>query len=146
MKHSGNMLTYVTINYKLFQLQTTLEGTISVYIYAWLSKVKLFCTYTHAKSEIYTQYLCMVFLLANTIWGEILANWLVLSIWWKKIWRINKSANRWLIISTNLDVFSLANHGQFAKFANVSPHQSFPPYGINLSMSTSNCAEMQLAA
>ena len=46
-----------------------------------------------------------------------------------KILRINRSANRLLIISTNLDGFGLANHGQFAKFTNVSPRQSFPPYG-----------------
>ena len=34
----------------------------------------------------------------------------------------NRSANRLLMISTNLDGFSLANHGRFAKFTNVSPH------------------------
>ena len=61
-------------------------------------------------------------------WEESLANWLVSSIWQKKVWRINRSANRLLIISTNLDGFSLANHGQFTKFTNVSPSQSFPPY------------------
>ena len=42
----------------------------------------------------------------------------------------NRSANRLLIISTSLDGFSLVNHGRFAKFANVLPCQSFPPYGI----------------
>ena len=61
-------------------------------------------------------------------WEESLANWLVSSIWQKKVWRINRSANRLLIISTNLDDFSLANHGQFAKYTDVSPSQSFPPY------------------
>ena len=45
----------------------------------------------------------------------------------RKVWRINSTANR-LIISTNLDGFSLANHRQFTKFTNVSPRQSFPPY------------------
>ena len=39
----------------------------------------------------------------------------------KKVWQINRSANRLLMISTNLDGCSLANHVQFAKFANVSP-------------------------
>ena len=34
------------------------------------------------------------------------------------------------MICTNLDGFSLANHGQFTKFANVSPRQSFSPYGM----------------
>ena len=62
-------------------------------------------------------------------------------VWWEKVWQINRSANRLLMISTNLDGFSLANYGQFAKFANVSPRQSFPPYGtrtINL-ISTNAC-------
>ena len=49
--------------------------------------------------------------------GESLAN---LSIWEKKVWRINKSANRLLILSTNLDG---------AKFAKRSPHQTLPLYG-----------------
>ena len=31
---------------------------------------------------------------------------------------------------TNLDDFSLVNHRRFAKFANVSPRQSFPPYSM----------------
>ena len=35
----------------------------------------------------------------------------------KKVCQINRSANRLLIISTNLDGFSLVNCGQFAKFA-----------------------------
>ena len=29
-----------------------------------------------------------------------------------------------------MDGFSLANHWQFAKFAKLSPHQTFPQYGI----------------
>ena len=33
-----------------------------------------------------------------------------------------RSANRLLIVSTNLDGFSLANHGRFAKFAKLSRH------------------------
>ena len=39
----------------------------------------------------------------------------------KEIWRINRSANRIFIVSTNLDGFSLANHRRFAKFAKLSP-------------------------
>ena len=66
----------------------------------------------------------------KVLWGERLVNRVVLSIWQKKVWRINRSANRLLIISTNLDGFSLANHGRFAKFANISHRQSFPPYSI----------------
>ena len=41
--------------------------------------------------------------------------------WRKKVWRINRSANRLLIVSTTLDGFSLANHGRFTKFAKLSP-------------------------
>ena len=37
----------------------------------------------------------------------------------KKVWRINRSENRLLIVSTDLDDFSLANHGQFAKFTKL---------------------------
>ena len=59
-------------------------------------------------------------------WGETLVNWLISSIWQKKVWQNNRSTSRLSIISTNLDGFSLANHGQFA---NVSSRQSFPPYG-----------------
>ena len=49
-----------------------------------------------------------------------------------KVWRINRSANRLFIVSTNLDDFSLVNHGRFAKFAKftkLSFHQTFPLYG-----------------
>ena len=53
----------------------------------------------------------------------------LLSLWWKKVWRINRSANRLLIVSTNLDSFSLANHRRFTTFAKLSPHQTFPLYG-----------------
>ena len=34
--------------------------------------------------------------------------------------RINRSANRLLIVTTNLDGFSVANHGRSAKFAKLS--------------------------
>ena len=33
---------------------------------------------------------------------------------------MNRSAKRLLIVSTNLNGFSLANHGQFIKFAKLS--------------------------
>ena len=45
----------------------------------------------------------------------------LLSIWQKKVWQINRSANRILIESASLDRFSLANHQQFAKLAKLSP-------------------------
>ena len=38
----------------------------------------------------------------------------------EKVWRINRSAKRLLVVSTNLDGFSLANHGRFVKFATLS--------------------------
>ena len=41
--------------------------------------------------------------------------------WRKKVWRINTSVNRLLIVITNLDGFTLANHWRFAKFAKLSP-------------------------
>ena len=69
------------------------------------------------------------------IWlGKNLANRLISSIWQKKVWRINRSANRILIVSTNLDGFSLVNHGWFTKFANFSPHQSslYTVYNMHL--------------
>ena len=52
---------------------------------------------------------------------ERLVNLLFLSFWQKKVWQINRSAKRLLIISTYLDGFSLANHGGFTKFAKPSP-------------------------
>ena len=39
-----------------------------------------------------------------------------LSVWRRKVWRINRSAKRLLIYG-----FSLVNHKQFAKFAKLSP-------------------------
>ena len=38
----------------------------------------------------------------------------------RKFGEFNRSANRLLIVSTNLDGFSLANHGQSTKFAKLS--------------------------
>ena len=40
--------------------------------------------------------------------GECLANLLFLSIWQKKVWRMNRSAKGLLIATTTLDGFSLA--------------------------------------
>ena len=65
-----------------------------------------------------------------------------MKVWWGKVWRtdsfehlakkvwwINRSANRLLIVSANLDGFNLMNHGWFAKFTKFSPHQTFLLYG-----------------
>ena len=54
--------------------------------------------------------------------GESLVNWLVTSIWQKKIWQINRLANRLLIVSTNLDGFSLANHDSLPNFPPLPPN------------------------
>ena len=51
----------------------------------------------------------------------------ILSIWRKKVWRINRLANRLLLVRCNnnnnyyyTDGFSLANHGRFAKLSRYS--------------------------
>ena len=59
-----------------------------------------------------------------------LANLLFLSVWRKKVWRMNRSANGLSMVGINLDGFSLANCLRFAKFAKLSPRQTFPLYGI----------------
>ena len=46
----------------------------------------------------------MLLLYSGKVWqGKRLANWLFLSLWWKKVWWISRSANRLFIVSTNLD-------------------------------------------
>jgi len=49
----------------------------------------------------------------------------------KKVWRMNRFSQKVIFVSRNLDGFSLANHGWFAKFTKLSPCQTFPLYGIN---------------
>ena len=62
-------------------------------------------------------------------WAECLANLLFSSVWQKKVWRMNRSAKGLSMVTTNLDGFSLANRRRFAKFAKLSPRQTFPLYG-----------------
>ena len=70
---------------------------------------------TYAYCSMHKQY-CIAEKLGGGKFGElILFEHLV-----KKVWRINRSANRLLIVCTNVDGFSLANDGQFAKFAKLS--------------------------
>ena len=77
---------------------------------------------------------------SGKVWqGESLANWLFSSLWQKKVWWMNRSANRLLIVSTNLDGSSLANHGWFTKFAKLSPRQTSPLYGIHMTISWCYC-------
>ena len=45
---------------------------------------------------------------------------------------MNRSAKGLLIVTTNLDDFSLANYRQFAKFVKLSTRQTFLLYGITL--------------
>ena len=47
----------------------------------------------------------------------------------EKVWQMNRSAKRLLIVTTTLDGFSLANRRQFTKFTKLSTHQTFPLYG-----------------
>ena len=45
---------------------------------------------------------------SGKVWrGECLAN--LPSVWWKKVWRMNRSAKGLLMVTTGLDGFSLAN-------------------------------------
>ena len=68
---------------------------------------------------------------SGKVWrAECLANLLFLSVWQKKVWRMNGSAKGLSIVGINLDGFSLANRLRFAKFAKLSPRQTFPLYGI----------------
>ena len=48
----------------------------------------------------------------------------------KIVWQMNRSAKELLIVTTNLDGFSLANCRRFAKFYKLSTCQTFPLYGI----------------
>ena len=68
---------------------------------------------------------------SGKVWrAECLANLLFSSVWWKKVWQMNRSAKGLSMVITNLDGFSLANRRRLAKFAKLSPHQTFPLYGI----------------
>ena len=71
---------------------------------------------------------------SGKVWrAGCLANLLFLSVWRKKVWRMNRSAKRLSMVAINLDGFSLANRLRFAKFAKPSPRQTFPLYGNFLS-------------
>ena len=78
----------------------------------------------------YTEYKHVPYSGKPVWWGECLTNLLFSSVWQKKVWRMNSSAKWLLIVTTNLDGFSLANRRRFAKFAKLSTHLTFPLYGI----------------
>ena len=54
----------------------------------------------------------------------------LLSVWWRKVWWMNRLSHKVIIITTGLDGFSLANHWRLTKFTKLSPHQTFPLYVI----------------
>ena len=60
---------------------------------------------------------------------ESLVDLLFSSVWRKKVWGMNRSAKGLLIVTTNLDDFSLVNCRQFTKFAKLSTRQTFLLYG-----------------
>ena len=67
---------------------------------------------------------------SGKVWrAECLANLLFLNVWRKKVWRMTRSAIGLSMVTINLDGFSLANGRRFAKFAKLSPRQTFPLYG-----------------
>ena len=106
---------YIYIGY-LFPLSMSLLTLLFLPFPFWY-QLWTFCTLTFGKCEL--PY-------SGKVWqGKSLANWLCSSIWWKKVWQINRSANRLFIVSINLDGFSLANHRWFAKFAKLS-HYTVP--------------------
>ena len=61
----------------------------------------------------------------ESITEEKLANLLFLSIWQKKVWQINRSAKSLIIVSTNQDGFSLANHDDSPNLPNFLPAKLF---------------------
>ena len=75
-----------------------------------------------------TGILSSIIIHSGKVCGKIFGKFTFLSIWRKKVWQINRSANRLLIVSTTLDGFSLVNHRRFTKFTKLSPCQTFPLY------------------
>ena len=63
------------------------------------------------------------------------------SIWRKKVWR-NTSAKRLLIVSTNFDGFSLANHARLAK---LSRYIVYRYNGASNSLETEDSLKLFLA-
>ena len=55
--------------------------------------------------------MCIMDLHTNTVQRESLANFTVMSVWRGKVWRMDGFSHKVIIISKNLDGFSLANHG-----------------------------------
>ena len=59
-------------------------------------------------------------LYSEKVWrGEMFGKFTFLSIWQKKVWRMNGSAKGLLMVTTDMDGFSLANCRRFTKFAKL---------------------------
>ena len=88
--------------------------------------------------KVHAQFMCIPY--SGKVWRvECLANLLFLSVWRKKVWRMNRSAKGLSMVGINLDGFSLANRLRFAKFAKLSPRQTFPLYGNFLRIAPFQC-------
>ena len=46
----------------------------------------------------------------------------------RKVWQIDRFSHKVIIICKNLDGFSLANHGRFAKFVKLSRYTVFDKF------------------
>ena len=69
-------------------------------------------------------------IVAESLVGKSLVN-LLFWVFSKKVWWINRSAKRLLIVSTNLDGFGLLNHMQMIRqICQTFPCQTFLLYGI----------------
>ena len=93
-------------------------------------RLEMHCAHPHTVSaqRCYIPY-------SRKVWrAECLVNLLILSVWRKKVWRMNGSAKGLSMVGINLDGFSLANRLRFAKFAKLSPRQTFLLYGISYTM------------
>ena len=83
---------------------------------------------THKLAIVLTLIMASLVPYSGNVWRGKFGKLTLFKHWQKKVYR---SANRLLIVSIYLDGFSLANHGQFTKFAKLSPRQTFLLYGIN---------------
>ena len=100
----------------------------------WMFIAALFHTSVYIGTYFHDNYKCtaatVVTLFMATLWrgtlvGGNIGKLICFKHLAKESWWINRSANRLLMISTNLDDYSLVNHGQFTKFANISPAKVF---------------------
>ena len=115
------VLCYTVASYSFTLTYALLPGHVPLHLTCCLTLLRLAMTCDLCKVQP-----------ADTVQRESLANRLFSSIWQKKVWQINRSTNRLSIVSANLDGFSLANHGRFAKFAKLFPRQTFPLYGTTV--------------